>query len=249
MTNTVLYDTIGERYRDSKRLPFSQHVERYTLVELLGDLRGQTVLDLACGDGGYARECKRSGAASVTGVDISKEMIAMAEAEERKDPLGCRYVCEDAATFTLPTQVDIVVAVYLLNYARTRTELDRFFRSSYRALRPGGRLVGFNNNMRRPPRAGVSMVKYGFERTCPDPPREGDIIRMRMTNPDGRSFEFANYYLRPGTYVASAREAGFDDFRWVDALLDPAEQGNPYWDDFLADAPVTAFTASRQPRT
>ena len=162
------YDAIAERYRDSKRLPFCHSVERYTLVELLGDLRGRTVLDLACGNGVYARLCKRSGAAAATGVDISKQMIALAEAEERKDPLGCRYVCEDAATFTPPTQVDIVVAVYLLNYARTRDELDRFFRACYRALRPEGRLVGFNNNMRRPPRAGVSLAKYGFERTCPD---------------------------------------------------------------------------------
>ena len=240
--NPAPYDTIAERYRDSKELPFCQYVERYTLVELLGDLRGRTVLDLACGDGVYARLCKRS----VTGVDISKRMIALAEAEERRDPLGCRYVCEDAATFTPPTPVDIVLAVYLLNYARTRNELGRFFRACYRALRPGGRLVGFNNNMRCPPRAGVSFAKYGFEGTCPDPPGEGDVIRIQMTNHDGRSFEFANYYLSPATYTASARDAALDDFRWVDVLLDPSERGNSYWDDFMDQAPVAALTASRR---
>ena len=116
------YDAIAERYRDSRQLGYCRYVERYTVVELLGDLRGRTVLDLACGNGDYTRLCKRSGAAAVTGVDISREMIALAEAEERKNPLGCRYVWEDAATFTPPAQVDIVVAVYLLNYARTRDE-------------------------------------------------------------------------------------------------------------------------------
>ena len=243
------YDAIAERYRDSRQLGYCRYVERYTVVDLLGDLRGRTVLDLACGNGDYTRLCMRSGAAAATGVDISKEMIALAEAEERKDPLGCRYVWEDAATFTPPAQVDIVVAVYLLNYARTRDELERLFHACYRALRPGGRLVGFNNNMRRPPRAGVSLAKYGYERTCPDPPREGDVIRMRLTNPDGQSFEFDNYYFKPATYTASARNAGLDDFRWVDALLDPSERGGSYWDHFMAQAPVTAFTASRQSRT
>ena len=78
---------------------------------------------------------------------------------------------------------------------------------------------------------------------------KGDVIRMRMTNHDGRSFEFANYYLSPATYTASARNAGLDDFRWVDALLDPSERGDSYWDNFMAQAPVTALTASRPSRT
>ena len=181
----------------------------------------------------------------MTGVDVSGQMVALAEAEERRDPLGCRYVCEDAATFTPSAQGDIVVAIYLLNYARTRVDLNRFFRACYRALRPGGRVVGFNDNVRRPPRPGASLAKYGFERTCPHPPGEGDTIRYRITNHDGQTFEFENYYLKPATYEAAARDAGFPDFRWVDARLAPSEQGDSYWEDFMAHAPLTAFTASR----
>lgn len=245
MTQPVAYDAIAEQYRESKWLLFRHYIERYTVVELLGDLRDRTVLDLACGEGVYAREFKRSGAAAVTGVDLSAQMIALAEAEERKEPLGCNYVCEDAATFTPPAQVDVVTALYLLNYARTRMELDRMFRACHRALRPGGRLVGFNDNVRRPPRPGVSLAQYGFERTCPHPPRDGDAIRYRITNHDGRTFEFENYYLRPAAYEASARDAGFLDFRWVDARLAPSEQSDSYWDEFMAHAPLTAFTASR----
>ena len=246
MTKTSAYDAIAERYRESKWLLFRHYIERYTLVELLGDLQGRTLLDLACGEGVYARQFKRSGAAAVTGVDISREMVALAEAEERREPLGCRYVCEDAATFTPAAPVDIVVAIYLLNYARTRLALDRFFRACYRALGPGGRLVGFNDNVRRPPQPGASLAEYGLERSCPHPPSEGDVIQYRITNHDGRAFEFENYYLEPATYTAAARDAGFDDFRWVDALLDPSEHGDPYWDEFMAQAPLTAFTASKR---
>ena len=246
MTGKQVYDAIAEPYRESKWLLFRHFIERYTLVELLGDLRDRTVLDLACGEGVYARQFKRSGAGGVTGVDVSAQMVALAEAEERRDPLGCRYACADAAAFTPAAPVDVVTAIYLLNYARTRAELDRFFQACYRALRPGGRLVGFNDNVRRPPRPGVSLAKYGLEKTCPDPPREGDAIRYRLTNHDGHAFEFDNYYLEPATYAAAARDAGFDDFRWVDAMLEPSEQNDSYWDDFMTHAPLTGFTASRR---
>ena len=41
------------------------------------------------------------------------------------------------------------------------------------------------------------------------------------------------------------RDAGFSDFHWVDAMLDPTEQDDPFWDDFMAQAPLTAFGATR----
>ena len=241
------YDTIAERYRDSKWLLFRHFIERYTLMTLLGDLRGRTILDLACGEGVYARQFRRAGASEVTGVDVSPAMVALAEAEERADPIGCRYVCADAAAFTPAAPVDVVTAIYLLNYARTAGEVARFGRACFRALRPGGRLVGFNDNVRNPPRPDDRpLARYGLERTCArHPPREGDTIRYRITNHDDRTFEFDNYYLKPATCEAAIRDAGFDDFRWVDAILDPAERDDPFWDDFMAQAPLTAFCATR----
>ena len=241
------YDAIAERYRDSKWLLFRHFIERHTLMTLLGDLQGRTLLDMACGEGVYARQFKRAGAAEVTGVDISAAMVALAEAEEAADPIGCRYVRADAAEFEPAAPVDVVTAIYLLNYARTAEEALRFGHACFRALRPGGLLVGFNDNVRNPPRPDdVSLAKYGLERTCArHPPREGDAVRYRITNPDDRTFEFDNYYLRPATYEAAMRDAGFNDFRWVDAMLSPAERNDPFWDDFMALAPLTAFRATR----
>ena len=241
-----MYDAIAEQYQASKWLLFRHYIERYTLIEMLGDLRGRSLLDFACGEGVYTRQFKRIGASEVTGVDVSIEMVRLAEAQERADPIGCRYVCADAGTFTPDEPVDVVTAIYLLNYARTRAELDRFCRACWRALRPGGRLVGCNDNVRRPPRPGSSLAKYGLERACGYPPREGDVIHYRMTNHNDQSFEFENYYLEPATYEAAARDAGFDDFQWVDAMLEPTERDDPWWDDFMALAPITGFTATRR---
>lgn len=245
MTSRPTYDTIAEQYRDSKLLPFRHAIERYTVFQLLGDLRGKTVLDLACGEGVYARQFLRAGASEVTGVDVSSEMIALAEAEERADPLGCRYVCQGAALYQPEAPVDIVTAIHLFNYARTADELASFSRACFRALRPGGMLVGFNDNVCKPPQPGCSLSMYGLERTCRHPLHEGDIIRYRITNPDGRVFEFDNYYLLPATYEQTMRSSGFTDFRWIDATLDPAESDAASWNDFLEQKPLAAFTASR----
>ena len=245
--SSQVYDSIAEQYRDSKLLPFRQFIERYTLMALIGNLHDKTVLDMACGDGVYTRQFRQAGAAEVTGVDVSSAMVELAEAKERAEPIGCRYVCADAATFEPAAPVDLVSAIYLLNYARTPEELERFVGACFRALHPGGLLVGFNDNVRRPPRPDdVSLAKYGLQRTCArHPPHEGDAIRYRITTPDNQTFEFDNYYLKPTTCEAAMRDVGFVDFRWVDPMLDPTDQGNPFWDDFLTQAPLTAFRARR----
>ena len=239
------YDAIAAAYRDSKQLPFRKTIERYTLFEALGNVRGRTVLDLACGEGFYTRLLKIAGAREITGVDISAEMIRLAEQQERNNPLGCRYVCSDAADHRPAGPVDLVVGMYLLHYARSAEKLRRFVSVCHGALRPGGRLVGFNDNVLKPPRGTVSLQKYGIERTGPPVLREGAPVRYRFTNQDGRQFGFENYFLRPETYSEAFAEAGFHDFRWLGVSLDPSERDNPFWDDFLNNPPVIAYTATK----
>ena len=243
------YDAIAARYRKSKSLPFRSVIERYTLFELLPNPHGLSFYDFACGEGHYARELMRAGARRVTGVDISPEMIALAEAEERKRPLGVRYHGSDVAGFDPPEPADVVVAMFLLHYASDADHLGRFLATVRRALVPGGQLVGFLDNVCEPPDDRHSGAKYGFERLCSPVreggPREGDPVFYRFTNPDGTAFEFNNNYWKPETYESAFEAAGFDDFRWERLRLDPAERGNPFWDDFLAHPPFLPITASR----
>ena len=57
------YDRIGSDYQESKQLPFRLHVEEHTTFGLLPDLAGRSVVDLACGEGIYARKIMQRGAA------------------------------------------------------------------------------------------------------------------------------------------------------------------------------------------
>lgn len=63
---------------------------------LIGNVRGKTVLDLACGEGYNTRILARKGA-KVTGIDHSQKLIGLARIEERKEPLGIRYYRMDAS--------------------------------------------------------------------------------------------------------------------------------------------------------
>lgn len=57
-----------------------------TLVDLLGDVRGMRILDLACGHGRITRELARRGA-RVTGIDISVALLGRALSAEAQEPL------------------------------------------------------------------------------------------------------------------------------------------------------------------
>ena len=243
MSQPAEYDAIAEAYQNSKQLPFREYVERYTLFDMLGDVHGKAVLDVACGEGFYTRLIKQAGAAEVTGVDISAAMIQLAEKEERRHPLGCRYLHRDVAQFEPSKPVDVVVAMYLLSYAGSRAMLCRFGQVCYAALRPGGRLVGIKDNSQSPLVSSASLAKYGIERTSAAPSAEGDAVQYTLANEDGQTFSFTNFFFKPETCEDAFRTAGFREFEWVPVAVHPAQRNNPFWDDFRRDPPLIAFSA------
>ena len=65
--------------------------------KLVGNVKGKTVLDLACGEGYNTRILSRLGA-KVVGVDFSKKLIELARQEEAKEKLGIHYYILDACS-------------------------------------------------------------------------------------------------------------------------------------------------------
>jgi len=238
------YDDIAAEYAASKQLPFRIVVEAPTLFDLAGDVRDLSILDLPCGEGTYSRAFARRGAGSVLGVDLSNAMVEQARAIEREERLGLSYQVGDASDLGTVGAFDLVVACYLFNYARTADELLAFACSVRANLKPGGRLVGMNNNPRNAPERYGSFAAYGFSRDIELPRREGSRIRYTFAKPDGSTFGFDNFWLAPETYERVFAEAGFKDFRFVDATADPAAGGD--WSGLLRDCPITGLEARRQ---
>ncbi len=242
----VVYDHIAVEYQDSKQLPFRKYIETYSLFQMAGDINGLRVLDLACGEGFYTRKLKQAGATEVLGVDISSGMIELAETIEEDRPLGCRYQVHDVATMPSTGTFDLVVAMYLLNYAKTKEGLLAFCEAAYRQLDQGGRFVGFNDNVFNEVSKYGTYARYGFTKQCNFDRQEGDAIRYTFFNQNGSFFQFNNYYLRPATYEEAFREAGFVNFKWVAPMLVPAQKENPHWDHFMKHPPMIGFTAEKK---
>jgi ubiquinone/menaquinone biosynthesis C-methylase UbiE len=234
------YDDIAGQYQNAKRQPWRMHIEHHTLFGLLGDLRGLSVLDLACGEGFFTRFLKQAGAARVVGVDLSEGMIALAREQEAQRPLGVEYLVHDAKSLRLAEKFDLVVAAYLLNYAQTRGELLAMCRTCARHLRPGCRFVTVNNNPSQDPAYFGATAKYGLTKSGPDAPREGDPITYTFYLDEG-SLEITNYHLSRETHEGALWEAGFREVRWLAPRVSPAgvaQFGREYWTDFLAHPPI-----------
>lgn len=134
---TTNYDPIAEQYKRSKQQPWRTFIELFTLMDVVGDPRGMTVLDVACGEGFYTRMLRERGAARVIGVDLSQGMIDLARSQEAHHQLGIEYFVGDARELSETETFDLTVAAYLLNYARTRDELQAMCDGIARSLKSG----------------------------------------------------------------------------------------------------------------
>ncbi len=107
-------------------------------LELAGDVRGQVVADLACGQGLAARALAESGAAEVVGIDSSETMLDLARSHA--GPPVLRYTLDDAqslATLGDESLDGVVCQLALMDIP----DLAAALRSVRRVLRPGGWFV------------------------------------------------------------------------------------------------------------
>jgi SAM-dependent methyltransferase len=241
------YDRIGEAFEGFKALTLARYAEVPGFLELVGDVRGLAVADLACGTGFYSREWKRRGAADVLGVDVSGEMVGVARRMEDDTPLGVRYAVGDVAKEGVlgDDRFDLATAVNLLNYCDTTDTMTAMCRTIAGALRPGGTLYALNQS-----------PDYDFDGPTPRPygflsELEGSRAevgpRVRITaflEPEPVSFT-ANLPRRE-VYAEALGRAGFAEVGW--SPLRVSDEGRAafpdgFWADYEANPPFELLTA------
>lgn len=155
---------------------------------LLGDVAGQSVLDLGCGSGENSLLLARRGA-KVIGVDISESLLALAR--ERLAVNGCagaavHFMPASAHRLPIPdASVDVVLGIAILHHL----DLDATSREVFRVLRPGGRAI-FEEPVRDSQffRAVRKLIPYRapdvspFERPLTTPELERFARPFRLTN-------------------------------------------------------------------
>ncbi len=131
------YDGFAGSYStDNESSLFNAYYERPAMIELVGDVSGDRVLDAGCGSGPLAAALLARGAI-VTGFDSSSAMVKLARRRLGKDvPL---HVADLSRPLPFADAAfDVVVASLVLHYLRDWTAPLAELR---RVLKPGGRLI------------------------------------------------------------------------------------------------------------
>ena len=118
---------------------YREYFNNPAFLRFIGDLSGKIVLDAGCGEGYNTRILARSEARMI-GVDVSPRMIALAQEEEQREPLGIRY---EVASFTdlVPFDTNSFDAVVSFMALMDGADFSIAIREIYRVLRPGGELM------------------------------------------------------------------------------------------------------------
>jgi len=124
----------GERMvpEDADSNTFWEHIYRYRFA--LSYVHGKRVLDIACGEGYGSAALLQCGAASVTGVDISKDAC-----EHAASRYGITTKVGDVKSIPLEDKsVDVVVSFETIEHTEAP---ELFLNECVRVLAPGGKLV------------------------------------------------------------------------------------------------------------
>ena len=223
------YDRIAEEYQQAKRLPVFEVIE-YSLFALVGDIRGASVLDLACGEGFNTRRLKTIGAARAVGVDISTEMIRLAREQEEREPLSIEYRVSAVQELPIIDQFDVVTAVFLLNYAESAQELLRMCRAVHRNLKPGHRFLAITDIWGSGAASGETFRPYGFTYLDGRPSLDGDALTVNLQVGTINWVQLSIRHFHPETYERTLKEAGFRKVDWHNLTI-PEELATQYGTD------------------
>lgn len=138
-SSTRSWNAMGEEWltlaqTGESRMQFIMpHMRRY-----MGDVRGLRILDLGCGEGGYARKLAAAGA-RVTAIDCSEAAIRYAREQAGREGLAidCFQRNSNDLFGLADGSFDVVLSAMMLMDCE---DLGGTLREAVRVLKPGGRM-------------------------------------------------------------------------------------------------------------
>ena len=136
------YEALAASYdRLTNDVDYEATVAFYREILAREGLHPRTAVDLACGTGSVSVLLAQQGL-RVTGVDLSEEMLTVAQQKAGDMDNPPRFVCQHLQKLVLPRGVDLAVcALDSLDYITDPNDCAEAIRRVYRALNPGGILI------------------------------------------------------------------------------------------------------------
>ena len=186
------FDKLAHRWWDPNGESRALHELNPVRLRYVADrmtLRGATVLDVGCG-GGLLSEALASEGATVTGIDLSTEVLEVARLHQFESGTSVSYreISAEALASEMPASFDAITCMEMLEHVPDpRSVLD----ACARLLKPGGKI--FLSTINRTPKA-FALAVVGAEYVLGLLPRG--------------THEYAKF-IRPSELAAWLRGAGF----------------------------------------
>ena len=208
-TKTVkaLYNKISDKYNENKLLAIGEHTELPAVIALAGEVKGKRILDAGCGPGRHSKKLIAKGA-SVTGIDISDEMVRIAK--ERCGPKADFWRADFERVEFERASFDLIIASLSLMYSR---DINRVLRNFGGWLKPKGRLIF---SIYHPVRFFQKIADFDFSKS--------KKVWVYLQGCDVTVF---NYYHPLEKYFDGLRENGFEVLKFIEPVLGRRFKGWP----------------------
>lgn len=220
------YDEIAEWY-DEWVGPIDEDPYLAEVQALTGEVAGQRICDLACGQGRVTRYLADRGA-RVVGIDLSAKLLDIARRHEAAEPRGIAYLQADARSLSGVADASfdgVLCHMALMDIA----ELDPALQSVSRILRPGGWFIfSILHPCYNTARSGEMATPEGAVRFVAGYFTEGHWRSDTRTGPPGK---VGAYHRTLSTYVNALADAGLVLERMREARGAPPRRLRPRWRD------------------
>ncbi|WP_245219497.1 class I SAM-dependent DNA methyltransferase [Pseudomonas parafulva] len=226
------YNVIGGLFESFTDTAAQREVEVRTILHMVGDVHGKSILDVACGFGYFGRQLRQRGARKVVGVDISQKMIDLAREESARTGDDLEFHVRDASKMEKLGNFDMVVAAWLFNYASSLDDLENMFKCVAANLSTGGTLVAYTVEPDFELGLG-NFTSYGVNVRTEEPWGPGYRHQAEFVTQPPSPFTF--YRWGRADYERAAKNAGFSSLRWQKPLLLKADEQKytpGFWDVF-----------------
>lgn len=193
---------------DNKLQKFRVAIRNPAVIGLLGEVRDKTILDIACGEGDSSRMIRSLGA-NVVGVDISEEMIRLAQS--RADEVEYLVASADNMPTLKKASFDVVVCLSMMNIDNldsTLTEISRVLKKSGSFVmstahpcfmgRPGRKIIKLQDN-----RLGIFVNDY-FSASA-----SVESVANKATDDANVSFKTITFPYKVSDYINALIKARF----------------------------------------